>query len=92
MSLDPTNQCGIAPFNLSPKFWLTGICSWHDERFVRQDKSFIQTSTEFWTHLKTRSKQLDKPIVVAATFWTVGTVVGAPIWFGRFMFRKIKGN
>lgn len=91
MPLDDRDVCGLGWLSLSKEYWLTGVCKKHDTTWVMQNKSFVSASKEFWTNINIRREQLGKSRIEGAVIWTIGTVIGAPIWFGRYLFRKIKG-
>lgn len=92
MPLDDRDVCGVGWLSLSKDYWLTGVCKKHDTTWVMQNISYLDATREFWRNVTVRREQLNRSPIEALAIWTIGTTIGAPIWFGRYLFRKIKGN
>lgn len=92
MPLDNQDRCGIGLLSLSKDYWLNGQCKWHDLRFVSQDRSFIETTKEWWSFINVRREQLGRSRLEAGLIWATGTFFGAPIWFGRSVYRALRGG
>lgn len=83
MPLDNEDRCGMWKFSFDKDYWLTGVCKWHDNRWVYQDKAFNVVLKEFYQFIETRRAQLNKSKVESLTIFTLGTILGAPIWIAR---------
>lgn len=88
MVWDKIDRCGIGWFSSSVKDWMTPVCKMHDEAFL-DNYSFLDTTKRFYNLSMNRAEMLGKSKLKAAAYVAIGTIFGAPIWFGRKLWRAL---
>lgn len=91
MSLDKDDRCGIGWLSTTKRDWLTPVCKLHDQMFI-ENYSFADTTRRFYTYAFNRAEMLGKSKLKAAAYVAIGTIIGAPIWASRKLWRIINAQ
>lgn len=90
MVWDRIDRCGIWPLSTNTDDWMTPWCRYHDQQWVSQYKSFAGATKASWLYAVNRAEMLGKSKLKAAAYVAIGTFFGAPIWFGRKLWKRLK--
>ena len=91
MTLDTEDRCGLYPFVTGKNDWMHPACRFHDINWIGQYGSFLGVTRRWYRLSMNRAEMLNRSRLKVLAYVTIGTVLGAPIWAARKLYRQIAG-